>query len=206
MSGAETGDSPTGKYITEPLRETGTPFEPEPLYHEPPRPAPAPTSRVMGPHVADLCERCRALIDPAMWASPPAASERVQHFNEIQTAYINTACNALADLTGDETYRTNRAFALTTLAQLFIMSEPMDGIRNAWQVRPSRVERGKIADADWVEVVETGPAAAPVEPVAPPAPEPAPERGADLMYDEPGDGADLYRDRSGDVYPKGDDE
>jgi hypothetical protein len=206
MSGAADDKPERTVYATEPLRESGVPFEPDTFYGDRDESPQVHTARAMTPHIADLCDKCRALIHPDLWSTPPAAAERVQHFNEWQTAYVNTACNALADLTGDETYRTNRAFAITTLCQLFIMSEPMDGIRNAWQTRPSQVERGATSRNKAVQVIEPNPAATPVEPVAPPVPEPAPERAADLLYDEPGDGADLYRDRSGDVYPKGENE
>lgn len=214
MSEAENIKSPTEVYATEPLRETGTPYEPEPIHAQPP-PAPLrPASPALAPYAAELCPKCLAILHPKYWHSPPAAAEMVQHFNEWQTAYINTALDILSEMTGDRNYRENRAFGLACLAQMFIMSEPASGIRNAWQVRPSRIERGTTSrrddpTLDTVEIIEPVNAANPVESVAPEPPEPVPERAADLMYDGTGDDADLYPDRSGDgadLYPKADEE
>lgn len=186
MSESETENTECGKYRAAPIRQTGTPgeaariagtFHAAPIRHE--------LAGTISARVADLCPRCRDLLHPSTWQTPAGAPECVVHFNETQTAYLNTICQALHQLTGEEMYLTNKAAAITTLGQLFLMADPTAQVRTKWQTRPSRVERGDINDADWVEVIETD--AAPSEPdnVSEPDNSARPVETGEVVEDEP---------------------
>lgn len=155
------------------------------------------------------CPTCAA-IAADVWHSSEAVAEKVVHFNDFQTALINTACRAMADLTGNETFLHNPASTIAEMARLFMATDPVAALGVRFD-RPSRIERGK-----WGEMKaehQRGMAVTVTD--APPSADQNPEviagelvestdgsegDGSAALYDEAATGEDLYRESEGKLY------
>lgn len=202
-------------FVATPIRESGETMRAAPIWQRTTSPivavgsAPAlPVSPLFEHSVFDLCDSCFRLLDPSVYKAPGGIPEAIVHFNETQTAFVNSAALAMYRLTGREEYKTNRAAALVGVLRLFLMTAPAAAVMRLHE-RPARIERDKAARASWAKVVEPS-RGVDTPPVA--AAEPGPEIDAghveapavgevvsavDGMYESLGDAGDLYSDLGG---------
>lgn len=99
------------------------------------------------------CMFCALRADGYEWESPIAVDERTLHFNSWQTAIINSGADGLAQLTGNEAFKTNRVAAVTEIVRLFVHTDPVtaSGFK---LTRLSRIDLGKLKSADYVNVIK----------------------------------------------------
>lgn len=178
------------------LRDGGEEMVIPPIYDSQPSlisgiPETLPLSPLFVDCLNELCPTCSELLYMDKWQSPIGISEATINFNETQTAFIHTAAEALARLTGNPSYRENRAMAVMDVIRLFLLSDPTAAIM-AKHMRPGRVARGKTVTADWVEVVKTPSVV--TEPPPNLVAGSVESSAAEALYDEMGDGDDLYED------------
>jgi hypothetical protein len=154
--------------------------------------------QLMASEAEKLCSACESLLHRDEWQSPPAVPEITTHFNEFQTAFIHSAEHAIADLTGKPEYIGNAVATIVDVMRLFLMSEPVVERWKKKETRPGLVGRSETpARAHWVDIIDPSKQPTPVEPGRQSNSDQSAVVGevvsaAEAMYDESGDGNQLY--------------
>lgn len=147
------------------------------------------------------CPRCEF---GDIWFSPETVPEATLHLNPTQTAFMWTAGEALARMTGDDAFRVNAGRIITELLRTFLLTPPaMAALK--WDERAGQVGRDATTRVTWVETATPPPAANPVETVAtePPAVEAEalePIDPTEHLYTESPEVDDLYGEAEGDTH------
>lgn len=135
------------------------------------------------------------------WESPDEPPETTLHFNSFQTALINTAVMAISRLVGKPELKESRIQGVCEILRLFLRTEVAAGSR-IWDEWKSRIDRGRVENCEWVNVVDSPnikvnvtPVDASGEPVEVHLRE---EMSGNADVDENADG--LYEDTDGDMY------
>jgi hypothetical protein len=178
----------------------------DPAKHEPALPE---ISEAFLQAMSRPCPFCTAIAE-GVWHSPEAVAEKNVHFNDFQTALINTAGRALTKLTGVEAFAKNPAQTIAEVLRLFLATDPVQATGVRFD-RPARIVRGKIDEAKAehqrgmaVTVHDAPPEVLTGEIIEQTDGSVRGEDASEELYSEPEDASSLYNESEGGIY--GDDD